>query len=105
MITSDICSVKGIKSQKPRPQPSTTWPALDGVSVRPAMTTTSVATSANTNASGTHLSVHAVSASAERATTPASSTDGEGVPGAVSRIDDVSVNARLCRGRLGPDAS
>src|SRR5436190_10948025 len=73
MMTIAICRVKGIRSQKPRPHASTTCPGVDGVAVMPATMTTSVATSAKTNASGTHRSVQSVSARAKRATPPAAS--------------------------------
>ena len=43
MMTSDICSVNGIRSQKPRPQASTTCGGEDGVQVSAATTTTTVA--------------------------------------------------------------
>src|SRR5436309_11908416 len=68
MITSDICSVNGIRSQKPRPQASTTCAGVDGVAASAAANTTSVAASAKMKASGTQRSLHAVSASASRAT-------------------------------------
>ena len=69
MMTSAICSVKGISSQKPLPQASTICASVDGVATAPATTTISVASSANTNASGIQRSVHAVSASASLAIT------------------------------------
>ena len=53
MITSDICSVNGISSQKPEPQASITCTRLDGVKVTPATTTMSVPINAKMNASGT----------------------------------------------------
>jgi len=72
MMMSDICIVNGISSQKPDPQASMTCTRLDGVAVTPAMITMSVPIKAKMNASGTYRSVHAVSASAERATRPVS---------------------------------
>ena len=73
MMMSAIWSVNGINSQKPLPQASITCGRLEGVNATPATTTISVAMSAKMNASGTHLSVHAVMASAIRASSPASS--------------------------------
>src|SRR6185369_12514630 len=70
MMTSANWSVKAIRSQKPRPHASTTCPAVDAVSSSAAATTMTVASSAKMNASGIHRSVHAVSASARRATGP-----------------------------------
>ena len=71
MITSAICSVNGISSQKPRPQASTDLRAASRAS-RPAprRSTSTVASSAKTNASGSQRSVQSVSASAARATGP-----------------------------------
>src|SRR5262249_37171577 len=74
MITSAICIVKGMRSQNPRPQESTTSRTVDGVAARAATNTTTVAISAKTNASGTHRSVQSVSASAIRAIGPVAST-------------------------------
>ena len=68
MITSDICSVNGIRSQKPRPHASTIWTVVDGVATSAAAKTSSVATRAKMKASGTQRSVQAVSARASRAT-------------------------------------
>src|SRR6478672_82738 len=70
MITSAICIVKGMRSQNPRPQESTTSRTVDGVAAKAATNTTTVAISAKTNASGTHRSVQSVSASAIRAIGP-----------------------------------
>ena len=71
MMTSDICSVNGIRSQKPRPQASTDLRAAwTGVAASAATTTRTVASSAKMNASGTQRSVQSVSASAARATGP-----------------------------------
>src|SRR4051812_43873169 len=74
MITSAICIVNGIRSQKPRPHASTTSSSVDGVAATPATTTTIVASSANTNASGTHRSVQSVRARATRAIGPVASS-------------------------------
>jgi len=72
MMINDICSVKGISSQKPRPHASMTCARFEAVIVTPATTTMNVPSKAKTNASGTQRSVHSVSASAMRATMPAS---------------------------------
>jgi len=74
MITSAICSVKGIRSQKPRPQASTTCATVDGVAASAANSTMKVPASAKMKASGTQRSVHAVSASANRASGPVTGT-------------------------------
>jgi hypothetical protein len=74
MMMSDICSVNGMRSQKPLPQASMTCVTDAGVQTSAATTTTTVAISAKMNASGTHFSVHAVSARAARATKPGCSS-------------------------------
>src|SRR5436190_19955879 len=68
MITSDIWSVNGMRSQNPRPQASTTCATVDGVAASAAAQTTNVAARAKMKASGTQRSLHAVSVSASRAT-------------------------------------
>ena len=70
MMTSAICSVNGIRSQKPRPQASTVCSRVAGVAASAAVIARTVAISAKMNASGTHRSVQSVSASAARATGP-----------------------------------
>ena len=70
MMTSAICSVNGIRSQKPRPQASMVCATVAVVAVSAAISTSTVASSAKMNASGTQRSVQSVSASAARATGP-----------------------------------
>ena len=70
MMISDICSVNAIRSQNPLPHASITCSGEDGVQMIAAMKTNSVASSANTKASGIHRSVHAVRRSAALATSP-----------------------------------
>src|SRR5678815_208425 len=96
MITSAICMVKGIRSQKPRPHASITSPIDDVVAATPATVTTMVAISAKTNASGTHRSVQSVRASAMRAIGPVASTatGRESAVGSV-RSDPVRVERQL----------
>src|SRR5436190_15726927 len=60
MITSAICIVNGIRSQKPLPHASTVWLNVAGVVSRAATKTIAVASSAKTNASGIHRSVQRV---------------------------------------------
>lgn len=72
MITSAICIVNGISSQKPPPQIAATSTSPVGVASSAAATTTTVASSANTNASGIQRSVQAVVARATRASAPVS---------------------------------
>src|SRR5882724_1578565 len=70
MITSAICRVNGIRSQKPRPHASIVCVSVAGVTASAAPMTRAVAISAKMNASGTQRSVQSVSASAARATGP-----------------------------------
>src|SRR6185503_8874114 len=70
MMISAICSVKGISSQKPRPQASTTCSGPAGVALSAAAITSTVASSAKMKASGSQRSLQSVSASAARATLP-----------------------------------
>src|SRR5262245_61164196 len=74
MMISDICSVKGIRSQKPRPQASTICAGVEEVATAAARMTMTVAASAKMNASGTHRSVQSVRISAARATAPGRSS-------------------------------
>src|SRR3990172_11235925 len=71
MMIIVICSVKGISAQNPAPHVSTSrigdWRTA-GSTAHAATSTTKVAASANTNASGIHRSVHAVARSANRST-------------------------------------
>src|SRR4051812_21408446 len=81
MITSDICIVNGISSQKPLPHASTIPPIGVGVATIATETTITVAISAKMNASGIQRSLNSVSASASRAIGPGRSSeslDGEG---------------------------
>jgi hypothetical protein len=77
MMISDICSVNGIRSQKPLPQASTTCNGDDGVQMSAAPKTSTVASSAKMKASGIQRSVHAVRRSAARATKPGCSSTRE----------------------------
>ena len=70
MITSAICRVKGIRSQKPRPQASTVSRSVAGVAASAAAITSTVAINAKMKASGTQRSVQSVNARAARATGP-----------------------------------
>src|SRR3954468_18983280 len=106
MITSAICSVNAIRSQKPRPHASTICPALDGVNASADPITMMVASSAKINASGIQRSLHAVSVSARRATGPGSrSWPGRsafkilGEPGddTVQTVDEVLLLAQSVR--------
>ena len=65
MITSAIWSVNGSSSQNPSPQNPIVAPSPAPLSA-PAATTPTVATSANTNASGIQRSDHVVNAPATR---------------------------------------
>ena len=79
MITSAICMVKGISSQKLRPHASTICGSVDGVASSPAVKTTMVASKAKTNASGTQRSVQAVRRRARWAMGVERSVTGGGV--------------------------
>ena len=79
MMMSDIWSVKGMSSQKPRPHASTMSTSGDAVVVNAAPSTRKVARRAKMNASGTQRSAQSVSASAARATTPGSPVIDGGV--------------------------
>src|SRR5262249_7962734 len=72
MMMSDIWSVKGISSQNPLPQASTTCGSVDGGAAIAAIRTRNVASSAKMKASGIQRSAQSVSASAARATRPGS---------------------------------
>ena len=74
MMISDICSVNGIRSQKPPPHASTTCVNDDGVATSAAANTMMVASNAKMKASGIHFSVHAVRRIAARATKPVCSS-------------------------------
>ena len=76
MMMSDIWSVNGISSQKPRPHASTTCAVVEVVAVSAAAMTSTVARSAKMKASGTQRSAQSVSASAARATGPGCSVMG-----------------------------
>ena len=67
MMMSAICSVNGISSQKPRPHASSSATGDACPRREAAAKTSSVASSAKTNASGTQRSVHAVNRRARRA--------------------------------------
>src|SRR5437016_3981235 len=77
MMMSDIWSVNGISSQKPRPHASTTCSVVAGVAASAAAMTSTVARSAKMKASGTQRSAQSVSASAARATGPGCSVMGD----------------------------
>jgi hypothetical protein len=81
MITSAICMVNGMSSQKPVPQISATSSRPAGVPSKAAVTTTTVASNAKTNASGIQRSVQAVVARAKRASLPACTSDAVGEVG------------------------
>ena len=77
----DICSVNGIKVQKPEPQASTRRigdARIVGSTTSAATSTTSVAARANTKGSGIHRSVHALARCANRSNRPARSASGTG---------------------------
>ena len=63
---SAICMVKGMSDQKPLPQITAIPPGEAPPAVRPATTTTTVASSAKMKASGSHRSLSSVNRSATR---------------------------------------